>query len=145
MAFGGNGGKEDIPVARLLRHISPNKLYLFIHSSISYTSQISLFPSLWPFTSPFPTPSKNKNETRTITHSTKFPSGSRQYTLLSFPLAPVRSTTPSSVFSVPRSTICTPFEISRSRTLATGSEVRKHRSALPSFTFWALGSNSWVH
>lgn len=81
--------------------------------------------------------------TRWRTHSIKFPSGSLQYTLLIFPLAPVLITVPSSDVSVPRSTISTPALTRRLRTSFTLSSVKKQRSALPSLTRNAFGSNSY--
>lgn len=73
----------------------------------------------------------------------RFPSGSLQYTLLNLPLAPVRITVPSCEVSGARSTISTPASTSRLRTSLTLSSVRKQRSALPSLTRSAFGSNSW--
>lgn len=83
-----------------------------------------------------------KNEKRKDTNSTRFPSGSLQYTLLNFPLAPVLSTIPSSLFSPDRSTMWTPAAMRFCRTWWMGVVVRKQRSALPGLTFVALGSNS---
>ena len=82
------------------------------------------------------------NSRQEYTHSIKFPSGSRQYTLLILPLAPVLITMPSSLFSLPRSTNSTPASINFFLTSLTSSSVKKHKSALPSLTRRALGSNS---
>ena len=66
------------------------------------------------------------NSRQEYTHSIKFPSGSRQYTLLILPLAPVLITMPSSLFSLPRSTNSTPASINFFLTSLTSSSVKKH-------------------
>ena len=57
-------------------------------------------------------------------------------------LPPVLITMPSSLFSLPRSTNSTPASINFFLTSLTSSSVKKHKSALPSLTRRALGSNS---
>lgn len=115
-------------------HSLINKLVV-IYSSISYHIKPRQYLSLPSSFQNQKAGRKGKGMERNQTHSTKFPSGSLQYTLLILPLAPVLSTTPLSVFSGLRSTISTPFSINLSLTVFTSFSVRKHKSAEPALTF----------